>query len=678
MTSLLRIKRSEVSGNPNSLAAGELAYSGLPDNGSNGGDRLYIGMGSETANNAVNHIVIGGKYYTSLIDAGGVGGTLTVFQKSVPVLSSTGTIDQWLVGNLSLSSNTLASTSVGGNIYVTPNGTGKSVVANLYVDETTPLNTRIKSVVGDTLNAGTGVTIVSSGTPNTTTISLSNTGVVSGIYGSSSAIPVISVNSQGQITSITSSAIATTLNISADSGADSIDLLSDSIYFGGGAGLVSTITNNTVTFEIDSSVATTSSIQTLTNKTLSGTQNTFANIPNSALQSPSITIGSTELQLGQSTTSLTGLDNITVSNLLLSDTTLASTTGTLSLYSTSGAIDVGNARITGVGSPVNGGDAATKAYVDNLSSGLTYKAAVNLKASSNISLIGPNGALSIDGHALNSTNNGYRLLLTAQIDPSENGIYIYNDNGVNYLLFRAPDADTYQDLIGASVFVMEGSTYANTGWLQSNHYITDFNSQNWVQFAGSGAYSAGNGLTLSGTTFNVNGTPGRIQVTSDAIDIDATWPGQLSINTVGTIATGTWNASIISPAYGGTGINNGTNTISLQSNLVVQGSGSEVILNNLGYTNITLPTSGTLATLSGSETLSYKTIQSSSFSGTTITASGHSAFTDPTDALSSTIASVIFSGGVAITKSLLLGTDLRGSGASVSSITDFNIDGGTY
>ena len=68
MASIVRIKRSEVSGNPSTLGQGELAYSALQDNGSNGGDRLYIGMGTETAGNAVNHIVIGGKYFTDMMD----------------------------------------------------------------------------------------------------------------------------------------------------------------------------------------------------------------------------------------------------------------------------------------------------------------------------------------------------------------------------------------------------------------------------------------------------------------------------------------------------------------------------------------------------------------------------------------------------------------------------------
>ena len=75
MASIIRIKRSSVSGNPATLGTGELAYSALTDNGSNGGDRLYIGMGTETAGNAANHIVIGGKYFTDMLDH--TPGTLT-------------------------------------------------------------------------------------------------------------------------------------------------------------------------------------------------------------------------------------------------------------------------------------------------------------------------------------------------------------------------------------------------------------------------------------------------------------------------------------------------------------------------------------------------------------------------------------------------------------------------
>jgi hypothetical protein len=62
-------------------------------------------------------------------------------------------------------------------------------------------------------------------------------------------------------------------------------------------------------------------------------------------------------------------------------------------------------------------------------------------------------------------------------------------------------------------------------------------------------YTAGNGLTLSNTEFNVGGTTNRITVTADTVDIASAYVGQTSITTLGTITTGTWNATSISNDY---------------------------------------------------------------------------------------------------------------------------------
>ena len=122
MASIIRIKRSTVTGNPATLGAGELAYTALVDNGSNGGDRLYIGMGTETSGNAANHVVIGGKYFTDMLDQ--TPGVLTA--SSALVVDSNSKIDIINVGNIRTtgSSNTISSTNSNGNIVLTPNGTG--------------------------------------------------------------------------------------------------------------------------------------------------------------------------------------------------------------------------------------------------------------------------------------------------------------------------------------------------------------------------------------------------------------------------------------------------------------------------------------------------------------------------------------------------------------------------
>lgn len=61
----------------------------------------------------------------------------------------------------------------------------------------------------------------------------------------------------------------------------------------------------------------------------------------------------------------------------------------------------------------------------------------------------------------------------------------------------------------------------------------------------------------SGTVTNVTGTTNRITVTNPTttpvIDIAATYVGQTSLTTLGTITTGTWNGTAIGATFGGTG-----------------------------------------------------------------------------------------------------------------------------
>ena len=168
-------------------------------------------------------------------------------------------------------------------------------------------------------------------------------------------------------------------------------------------------------------------------------------------------------------------------------------------------LDADDYKITGLADPQDPQDAANKRYVDNAISGLDWKQAVNLLVDSNISDL-TNMAGTYDGHAVTTSDVGYRFLLTGQSTASENGIYVASLVSGNLSLSRADDADTYEELVGAAVFVMEGTQYGNTSWVQSNHYLTDFTNQEWSQFSGSGTMVAGSGIAIDGLEISFDPT----------------------------------------------------------------------------------------------------------------------------------------------------------------------------
>jgi hypothetical protein len=223
----------------------------------------------------------------------------------------------------------------------------------------------------------------------------------------------------------------------------------------------------------------------------------------------------------------------------------------------------GGYKITNLAEPTSDQDAATKYYVDNAISGLDWKSSANLLATTNVALTGTTNSLVIDGHsALNQSKTGYRLLLIGQSTASEKGVYTYSDDGTNYTLARSSDADTYQELIGASIFVQEGTAYNKTSWVQSNHYLSSFSGQVWSQFSGAGTYTAGAGLSIDGNIFNVGTvSTSRIVVNSDNIDLAEVSPTNSTGNTSSTIVQG-----VSVDSYGRvTGVTSGTHTVASTS-----------------------------------------------------------------------------------------------------------------
>jgi hypothetical protein len=161
-----------------------------------------------------------------------------------------------------------------------------------------------------------------------------------------------------------------------------------------------------------------------------------------------------------------------------------------------GTLSLSGSRILSVATPTADTDAANKAYVDGLVSGLTWKATCRVATTANITL---SGTQTIDGVAVVAGN---RVLVKNQTAASANGIYVAAATGWS----RAPDVNTGDSLVNAAAFVSEGTTQADTAWVvTTNAPITiGTTAITWVQFGAGAVYAAGNGLMLTGNVFAVD------------------------------------------------------------------------------------------------------------------------------------------------------------------------------
>jgi hypothetical protein len=611
----------------------------------------------------------------------------------------------------------------------------ESGIAVTYNDETGKLNFDVSdptiTIDGDVDGNATMTNL-----GNTTiTVTLDTVNSNTGTFGSATAIPVVTVNAKGLITAVTTSSISTTLTVGADSGtADGVALATDTLTFSGGEGIDTAVTNNTITISGEDATTSNKGIASFSSDSFSVSSGAVSiksgGVTNTQLANSSVTLGTTSIALGSTSLSLAGVQQLDVDNIRIDGNTISATdtNGGISIDPNgTGHVSVNNARIENLAEPVAASDAATKGYVDSVAEGLHVHPSVKAATNATLASItggtvtydnGTDGAgatltlsvalTALDGYNLQNTN---RILVKNQANAAHNGIYTWATGGT--VLTRALDFNSAAEIAGGDfVFVDSGTVYGNTGWVCSDEVTTvGTDNVNWIQFSGAGTYLAGNGLALSGSTFDivlatnsglvitsdelqvnstiagnglsfssgiltVGGTSDRITVGSDTVDIASTYVGQSSITTVGTIANGTWQGTVVSPTYGGTGVNNGASTVTLGGNLTTSGA-HNTTLTTTGTTSITLPTTGTLATLTNSETISNKTITNSSIGSTnpstaaftTLTANSAVTLTANTSSSSYTTGTLVVTGGVGISGALY---------GNSSALMGFIIDGGTF
>jgi hypothetical protein len=175
------------------------------------------------------------------------------------------------------------------------------------------------------------------------------------------------------------------------------------------------------------------------------------------------------------------------------------------------AYDFGGVAVTGVPTPTTDTGAANKLYVDNAISGFDWKGSVRAATTGDVTL---SAAQTIDGVAVVADD---RVLVKAQTDASENGLYVAASGAWS----RADDMDASDEVVSASVFVEEGTTNADSGWVVTSDspFVLDTDDVVWVQFSGTGQITAGAGLTKTGNTVDVIAGDG-IVVAADSVSAD--------------------------------------------------------------------------------------------------------------------------------------------------------------
>jgi hypothetical protein len=543
------------------------------------------------------------------------------------------------------------------------------------------------------ITLGTGLT----GSPNpitaTGTIALANTLVTPGSYGSTSQVGTFTVDQQGRITA----AANVTITPASIGGVASVSGTANEITASG--------TTN-VTLSLPTALTFTGKTVTggtLTSVAIDGSTNTLSNIGNSSLVNSAVTIGSSSLSLGGTLTTLAGVTISGASNTLTnigngSLTNSQITLGTTNVALGGTALTLGGiTTITVTQDPVSNFQLATKQYVDTLvSSGIHFHTPVRVESPTNLNATynqpggagvgvgatltnaGTQAALVIDGVTV-AVND--RVLIYTQTTQTQNGVYVVTDVGsgsTNWILTRSTDTDTYGLTSsttlgeGSTFFVQQGVTGAGETYTCNTQGVITFGTTNitFVQIAATQIYSAGTGLSLTGTTFSIANTA----VTAGAYG-SASAVGTFTVNAQGQLTlAGNTTISIPASAINTTIPNSGL------TNSAITINGSSVSLG--GSVTVTATASNALTIGTGLSGTSYNgsTAVTIAISDTAVTAG---AYGSASNTLTATVNAQGQLTALAATPIAITNTQVSGLGtmstqnASSVAITGGSIDGTT-
>ena len=534
MATQIQIKRGAATAEtaPGTLAAGELAVT-YGDAGGQANGGDRLYIGNSAGN---GNLIVGGKYFADLIDH--VHGTLTA--SSGLIADSSSKLDNIKVDNLDLNANTLSTTNTNGELVLSPHGTA-------------------------------GVGILAGGSSTSGALKLYEA----------------STNGSHSITIKPPAAVTANVTLTLPDG----DGSANQALMTNGSGVLTwggALSGTTGTFS----------------GAVSGTTGTFSG----AVEGTSGTFSAAVEGTAATFTGMTITDGVRVG--VTADNEIDTVSGNLVLDSAGGTItvddnitiassktiDMGANKVTGVAEPVAASDAATKAYVDAVKTGLDVKDSVRVATTANITIATAlNNADTLDGVTLATDD---RVLVKNQSTGSQNGIYVVAASPA-----RATDFDASAEVSGgAFTFVEEGTVNADSGWVVTTNGAITVGSTalSFAQFSGAGQITAGTGLTKSGNTINAVGST-TIFAAADALEVNSNgtqYNVLLSGGTAGVASTfgqlplneGNAVTGILAVANGGSGLN------TVAANLLMTGDGSN------SFNTVAVGTSGQVLLSAGAGT----------------------------------------------------------------------------